>query len=126
MSSRNEEFHEGNAFDGDSSEATLFSSPIKANETVDRLFEEIDKYCNQDQVGIANLSIEIDAYREDKTDAIEPLDEPVVVIIYSRNTQALQSKTMNAGMITVCRRYKVSLSISLCNPTTKMQSPNPP
>ena len=39
MLSRSEEFQEGNAFDGDSSEATFSSGPIKVNDTVDDLFE---------------------------------------------------------------------------------------
>ena len=36
--------HEGNAFNEDSSEATLFGNPIEASEAFDELFEEIDKY----------------------------------------------------------------------------------
>ena len=44
MSSRYEELHEGNAFDGASSEATVSGSPITARNSMDDLFNEIDIY----------------------------------------------------------------------------------
>ena len=87
------------ASDGDSSEAAFSSSPIEANETVDELFNEIDKHHNQESTTPSDLSKEIDAYQEDETGAMEPLDEPVVTIIHSWNTQALKSKITNTGPI---------------------------
>lgn len=83
MSSRSEKFHEGNAFDGDANEATLSGSHIEANAAVDEFFEEIDIYRDQEKVALADLSDEIDTYREDETGVVEPLDEPIIVIIHS-------------------------------------------
>ena len=120
MSSGSDEFHDGNTFDGDSREATLSGSPIKANVVVNELFEEIDRYHNQEQAAPANLSNEIDTYREAKTSIMKPLNEPVVSTIHSWNTQSLKSKMTNAGLIIVQRRYKVPLNVCLHNPTTEM------
>ena len=62
MSSGSEELHEGNAFNGDSSEATLSSSPIEVSEAVDELFKVIDGYRDQEQAAPTNRSNEINAY----------------------------------------------------------------
>ena len=74
MLSRSEEFHEGNTFDRDSSEATLSGGPVEVNNTADELFKETNKYRNQEQAELVDLFDEIDAYREDDTGAVEPLD----------------------------------------------------
>lgn len=92
MSSGSEELHEGKAFNGDSSEATVSGGPIEVHNSVGDLFEEIDRYRDQDQATFFDLFDEIDAYCEDETGAVEPInnelagpfstigvDEPVIV-----------------------------------------------
>lgn len=107
MSIENEEIYKWNAFD-------------EATKIVDELFEEIDKYHDQELVVPTNLSNEINAYQEDETGTEKPLDESVVATIHSWNTQTLKSKMMNVGLIIVRGWYKVLLNVSLCNPTAEM------
>lgn len=64
MSSRSEEYHEGNTFDGESREANLSASLVEVNDTVNDLFEEIDRYHDQEQATLVDLSNEIDVYRK--------------------------------------------------------------
>ena len=56
MSSEREELHKGNTFDEDSSEATASSGPISVHNTVDDLFEEINRYRDHDQAMLVDLS----------------------------------------------------------------------
>lgn len=75
MSSGSEKYHEGNTFNRDSSEATFFGGPVEVNKTVDDLFEEINRYCDQQQATHIDLFDEIDAYWEDDTSTVEPVDD---------------------------------------------------
>ena len=79
MSSGSKELHKGNAFNGDSSEATLSGNPIEVSEAVDELFDEIDRYRDQEQAAPTDLFYKIDAYEENVTGA-------VVATIHSRNS----------------------------------------
>ena len=116
ISSGSKELHEGNIFDKDSSEATIFGDPIEVHNSMDDLFEEIDRYRDQDHAKFVGLSNEIDAYQEDDTGVVEPadneladpsstigVDESVIVTIRTWNTLNLKSKMSNSGLITIQR-----------------------
>ena len=91
-----------------SSNVTLSGSPVLAHDSMDDLFEEIDRYRVLVLVLVIDLLDGVNEYQGDNTDAVEPtninvegpsstigLDEPIVATIHSWNTKELKSRMTN-------------------------------
>ena len=110
MSSGSKKLYEGNAFDEDSvprssNEVTISGSPIPTHSSTDDLFDEIDKYCENDPTTVIDLLDEIDDFWGNNTDTAEPadvevksssntigLEEPIVTTIHSCNMTKINPK----------------------------------